>query len=209
MVNVEKNTETTILNAAKKVFHRKGFDGARMQEIANQAGLNKALLHYYFRSKEKLFHAVFENAFSEVFSRINDIFHSEFTFSSKIEMLVNYYISFLSENSYVPWFIVNCIYEKPESLKLFLKTNNYSPISMLQIIEKQIKEEYNIDVDPMQVYMNILSLCVFPVIAKPLLQHVFEFGPVQLDNFYDTRKKIVPIFIANALKVYDKDKNIV
>ncbi len=209
MVNLEKNTETNILNAAKKVFHKKGFDGARMQEIADEAGLNKALLHYYFRSKEKLFQSVFETAFSEVFSRINDIFHSEFTFSSKIEILVSYYISFLTENSYVPWFIVNCIYEKPENLKLFLKSINYTPSSILQIIEKQIKEEYNIDVDPMQVFMNILSLCVFPVIAKPLLHHVFELSPVQLDNFYDTRKKIVPTFIANALKAYEKDKNLV
>jgi len=204
MVNIEKNTELTILNAAKKVFHRKGFDGARMQEIADEAGLNKALLHYYFRSKEKLFQAVFEHAFSEVFSKINDVFHSDFTLASKIEVLVSYYISFLSENSYVPWFIVNCIYEKPESLKHFMETNNFAPVSVLQMIAKQLKEEYNIEIDPMQVYMHVLSLCIFPVIAKPMLQHVFGMDSIQMNNFYDQRKKIVPTFIANAFNGYKK-----
>ena len=209
MVNIEKNTELVILNAAKKVFHRKGFDGARMQEIAQEAGLNKALLHYYFRSKEKLFQAVFEHAFSEVFSKLHDVFHSDFTFASKIEVLVSYYISFLSENSYIPWFIINCIYEKPESLKHFVKTMNFTPGSILETISKQLKEEYGMEVDPLQVFLHVLSLCAFPVIAKPLLQHVFGLDPVQMNIFYDQRKKIVPTFIANALNGYEKNKNLV
>ena len=175
-----------------------------MQDIALEAGVNKALIHYYFRNKDRLFQAVFENAFSQVFSRINDIFYSEFTFTSKIELFVNYYIAFLSENSYIPWFFLNCMYEKPDSLKNFMEMNNFSPASLLNIIEQQIKAEFGIEVNSMQVYMNILSLCIFPVIAKPLLQNVFSFDARQLDEFYEQRKRDVPGLIINGLKNYEK-----
>jgi len=62
----EQNTEDRIVDAAKTVFINKGMDGARMQEIANEAGINKALLHYYFRTKNKLFEKVFSLVFGDV-----------------------------------------------------------------------------------------------------------------------------------------------
>jgi len=207
MVNLEKNTEEIILNAAKKVFHRKGFEGARMQEIAQEAGLNKSLIHYYFRTKDKLFQGVFENAFTQIFSRINDIFHSEFTFISKIELFTNYYIAFLSENSYIPWFFLNCVYEKPDHLKDFLEIKKFSPTSLLNVIEQQVKAEFGVEVDPLQVYVNILSLCVFPVLAKPILQNIFNLDSNQLNTFYEQRKNEVPGLIINGLRKNEKITN--
>ncbi|HEX2898201.1 MAG TPA: helix-turn-helix domain-containing protein, partial [Bacteroidia bacterium] len=63
LVSEKENTEFRILEAARHIFQQKGFDGARMQEIADTAQINKGLLHYYFKSKDALFHKVFGIAF--------------------------------------------------------------------------------------------------------------------------------------------------
>ena len=78
------NTEEKILNAAQTVFIQKGMDGARMQEIADEAGINKALLHYYFRTKQKLFEAIFKKVFSQIFPNLMDMVHSELPIEEKL-----------------------------------------------------------------------------------------------------------------------------
>ena len=74
---IQDPRETQILNAAKKVFQKKGMDGARMQEIADEAGINKALLHYYYRSKQQLFEAVFKFAFNLLAPQLNQILNDD------------------------------------------------------------------------------------------------------------------------------------
>src|SRR5215831_5817845 len=101
------NTEKRILAAAKKVFLTKGMDGARMQDIADAAGINKALLHYYFRSKEKLFEKIFTEAMSGLFPKINSILESEQTVFEKIEMICGEYIDQIQQTPYLPMFILS------------------------------------------------------------------------------------------------------
>ncbi len=93
-------TERQILEAAKKVFGRKGMDGARMQEIADEAGLNKALLHYYFRNKERLFQEVIREVFSSFFPRIMTVMSLEgMAFEEKIRTFVNEYLDLIERVS--------------------------------------------------------------------------------------------------------------
>ena len=197
-------TEERILEAAKKVFHCKGFDGARMQEIADEAGVNKSLVHYYYRNKDNIFQAVFEDAFSSLIGKLNEIFFSDLPFTSKIETFIGYYIKFLSQNSYLPLFILNGLYSKPEQIKAMLLKNHLSPERLMDQIRKQTREELGLDVDPFHVLINILALSIFPVVAKPLIETIFGFSEVQLNQFYEERKKVVPEFILNALKNYEK-----
>ena len=82
MIIQEADTEQLILEAAKKVFFNKGFDGARMQEIADVAGINKALLHYYFRSKDKLFEAIFFDAFQQFIPRVVENMNADIVIAS-------------------------------------------------------------------------------------------------------------------------------
>ena len=192
-------TEERILEAAKTVFHRKGFDGARMQEIADEAGVNKSLVHYYYRNKDNLFQAVFEAAFANLISRLNEIFCSEIPFTSKIETFIGYYLTFLSQNSFLPLFILNGLYEKPDQIRKMVEKNQLSPEHLMEQIRKQVKEELNLDTDPFHLLINILALSVFPVIAKPIIQTIFGFSPDQLSKFYEERKSVVPEFILNAL----------
>jgi TetR/AcrR family transcriptional regulator len=207
MVNSRSNTEEKILVAAKKVFHRKGFEGARMQEIADEAGINKALLHYYFRNKENLFEAVFKEAFGEIMFRATDVFLSDKPMMEKIqEFLVNY-LDVLAENSYIPWFIINGIYERPEQIKAFFDQHQMNPPKLMELLKEQIKEEFHTDINPLHFWLNILSLCIFPVVAKPLITQIFQLPEAAYEQLLEERKTIVPQFIINALKSYEEGPN--
>jgi AcrR family transcriptional regulator len=205
MKNLSSTSEERILEAAKKVFHCKGYDGARMQEIADEAGVNKSLVHYYFRNKDNLFQAVFEDAFSKLIAKLNEIFFSELNFTAKIENFIGYYVTFLSQNSYLPLFILNGLYEKPEQIRTMLAKNQLLPERLIDQIKKQVKSELNLEIDPFHIFINILALSVFPVIAKPLIETMFGYTNEQLEQFYEERKTVVPEFILNALKGYTKD----
>ncbi|MEI7491448.1 MAG: TetR/AcrR family transcriptional regulator [Bacteroidota bacterium] len=204
-----QHTELKILEAARQIFHQKGFNGARMQEIANLAGINKALLHYYFRNKESLFEKVFNETFFQMASKMSEIFLSEMTLMSKIGIFVNFYLNFISRHSYVVQFIINALHDKPEQLREVILKQNLVPELLLEQIRKQLKEEMGLDIDPLHVYVNILGLVVFPVLAKPLIQSMFQVSDERMETFYEQRKKIVPIFIENALKGYEKEKSLV
>jgi len=205
MENTVSTTEERILEAAKKVFHTKGYDGARMQEIADVAGVNKSLVHYYYRNKDNIFQAVFEDAFGKLLARVNEIFFSDLAFTVKMESFISYYVSFLSQNSYLPLFILNGLYEKPEQIKKVLEKNQLSPERLMDTIRRQVKEEMNLEIDPFHIYINILALSIFPVIAKPLIQTIFGFSDESLNTFYEERKTVVPEFILNALKGYENN----
>ncbi len=198
-------TEEKILEAAKKVFHQKGYDGARMQEIANEAGINKALVHYYFRNKENLFHAVFEDSFATLISRVNEIFFSSDTILQKTEAFLSYYIDFLLKNSYLPMFILNALYNQPEKLQTLIAKLAPTPQKLIIVIKKQLKEEYNLDINPMHLYINLFSIVIFPIVARPLIQQIFTLSPKEMETFLEERKKEVPLFIINALKGYSHE----
>src|SRR5438874_9015673 len=108
MVNTKKdeNTEERILTAAKKVFLKEGMAGARMQDIADEAGINKALLHYYFHNKEKLFDVIFMEAAQKLFPKISFIFESDLPVLEKIEHFADEYITVILENPYLPLFVL-------------------------------------------------------------------------------------------------------
>src|SRR4030095_9462910 len=114
----KKNTDTSeekILAAARKVFLEKGMAGARMQDIADEAGINKALLHYYFRSKDKLFETIFAETFSKFLPRVNQILDSELPLFEKISTFCETYISQMQQNPYIVLFIMNEVNKHPES----------------------------------------------------------------------------------------------
>ncbi|MFK5974290.1 MAG: TetR/AcrR family transcriptional regulator, partial [Flavobacteriaceae bacterium] len=113
----DTNTENRILTAAKNVFQRKGMDGSRMQEIANEAGINKAMLHYYYRSKQLLFEAVFKNAFSLLAPQLNAILNDDSSIEEKIKNFTHNYITFILKHPYLPNFIIQELNRNPEFIE--------------------------------------------------------------------------------------------
>ncbi len=204
MVNIkkEKSTEDKILAAAKKVFLTKGMAGARMQDIANEAGINKAMLHYYFRNKEKLFEVIFMDAAQKLFPRINLIIESEMPLFEKIERFCDEYISILIENPYLPAFVLN---EMNRDFEKFLsevwgKNRLPRPQKFLEQLEKEIKKGTIKKISPVQLLMNLISLAIFPFVGKPMFQFNLNIDDLQFRMIMEQRKKEIPKFIIDAIK---------
>ena len=201
-IKTEKTTEEKILAAAKKVFISKGMSGARMQDIADEAGINKALLHYYFRSKEKLFEVIFLEAAQKLFPKINSIFESDMPLFQKIEHFSEEYITVMAENPYLPLFVLNEINQDPETFlnKIWGKQNLPRPQKFLEQIEKEVRKGTIKKVSPLHLLMNLISLLVFPFVGKSMFQFTLGLDELQYRAIMEQRKKEIPKFIIDSIK---------
>jgi AcrR family transcriptional regulator len=197
----EANTEQQILDAAKGIFHSKGMDGARMQEIANAAGINKAMLHYYYRSKQLLFEAVFNQAFSLLAPQLNAILNDDASIEDKIRNFTSNYTSFMMKHPYLPKFIIQEL-NRNEDFILKLKQNTGFP--NLKKFKVQVKEEVNqeilMPIDADQLFVNIIALNIFPFLGKPLIKAFTDIDDGGYVAFVENRKTEVANFIINAIK---------
>jgi TetR/AcrR family transcriptional regulator len=201
-LNKDTTTEQKILSAAKKVFIHKGMSGARMQDIADEAGINKALVHYYFRNKEKLFEVIFTEAAQKLFPRINTIFEADTTLFEKIRQFAEEYITVMSKNPYLPMFVLNEINKDPETFLNHMKQKFGfpKPEKFLQQIEKEIKKGTIKKISPLQLLLNLLSLCIFPFMVKPMFQLHIGITETQFQALMEQRKKELPQFIIDSIK---------
>ena len=200
--NEYTETEVKILRAARKVFLDKGYSGARMQEIADQANINKALLHYYFRSKEQLFQGIFAEALNTMFPMLIDILNADISFYEKIYKVFNVHIDFLKENRDMPLFLM----QEAKNRKQFLfdTIERYNPIensSIIAQIQELIQTGEIREIDPRQLLMNIISLSIFPFAAEPVLETIMHIDQQEFDDMLEQRKKILPEFVINAIKI--------
>lgn len=198
-----KDTEQQILKTARKVFIEKGLAGARMQDIANQAGYNKALLHYYFTSKDKLFDIVFEQEFGNFFSSLAHVIASGLPLFEKIEKVVELDIERLRQFPGLPMFVLNEVSRNPEVILKRLK--NVPTDQALGILQKQINAEVkkgNIrKIEAGQLIINIQSLCIFPFLAKPMVRGLMKMDEKTYQDMIQKRKTEVARFIINAIKI--------
>ena len=200
------DTEKIILETARQVFIRKGFDGARMQEIADEANINKALLHYYFRSKDKLFMAIFVDVIQTfISSSIKFIQEPGQNIFEKIKLFVEKYITLIQENPYLPGFILNELNQRPDRLVGVFKSSGLELDYFYSQIEKEIKEGKIEPVEPEHLFVNMISMCLFPFVGKPMINTIILSGSEKDFNlFMEERKRTVPEFIINSIK---KQKN--
>jgi len=198
----DKGAEEKILTAASKVFTRKGMAGARMQDIANEAGINKALLHYYFRDKDKLFEVVFMKEAQKFFPKINAIFNSDDPIFEKIENFVSEYIDEMLENPYLPWFVLNEVNRDPDQFmyKIWGTDNLPKPAKFLEQIEKEVKKGTIKRIHPLHLLMNLLSMTIFPFVAKPMITRNMRMNDLQFRQAMEERRKEIPKFIIDAIK---------
>jgi TetR/AcrR family transcriptional regulator len=197
----DKSTEKIILDAAKKVFLVKGFDGARMQEIADEAKINKALVHYYFRSKDKLFDAIFQEAFQQFFPRVAEIMMTEKPLFEKIEFFIDTYITMLLENPHLPSFVMHEINRNPDRFINIIKSSGVNPEYLGVAIQKEVDAGVIMPVSPIHLIINILGMCLFPIMAKPIIQgFIFKGSPEAYQKFLSERKKEVTSFVINSIR---------
>jgi len=198
----EINTETLILNSAKKVFITHGLEKAKMQQIADEAGINKALLHYYFRSKDKLFEAVFSDVLKEIVPMMKNFFGDNIPFTHKIELFVETYINLIRKNPFLPEFVFTELNRNPERLIQMMVSFGVNPNVILTQIEKEIELGNIKKINPKQLLINILALTIFPFLAKPIVKGILlNNDDDQFCRFIEERKVHISEFVINAISV--------
>ncbi|HEX7829316.1 MAG TPA: TetR/AcrR family transcriptional regulator [Thermoanaerobaculia bacterium] len=202
----DDGAEQRILDAAHKVFLLRGTDGARMQEIADEAGVNKALLHYYYRTKEGLSQAVFQRAAVTLLSQILPIMASDLELEQKIEQFVVTEITLLAERPYLPGYIISELTHHPE--RVIAMFSGLSGNRVQTMVLPKLREQIRVRVEagtlaPMtaeQFLVTCISTCVFPFAARPLFTAVFDLGDTGFNRFIEQRKQELPEFLKRALK---------
>lgn len=196
------NTERRIKEAAKRVFIKKGLAGARMQEIADEAEINKSMLHYYYRNKELLFKKIFEEAIQELAPKILSILGEELPLREKIEKFVSGYLDTLMVNPFLPLFLFSELRNQPRQVveKIGIRRSG-----MVENITRQLKTEIQAGkikpIAPMHFLVNLMSLSVFPFVAQPLLQEVFDMDEKAFQEFIEARKREIPEFIMSSISI--------
>lgn len=197
----DESAQHKILQAARKVFTTQGMAGARMQDIADEAGINKALLHYYFRSKEQLFEVIFIEEAQKFFPRINFIFNSDLPLKEKIEVFTDAYLTEMIDNPYLPWFVVNEMNRDPDGFmeRLLGKSGKPSPKRFLEQVETEIRKGKIRKINPVQLLMNLLSMCIFPFLGRPMFQRNLGMNDKEFFAIMNERRKEIPAFIMASI----------
>ncbi len=199
--DLEPGTERKILEAAGKVFMMKGRLGASMQDIADEAGINRTLLHYYFRNKEKLFDTIFAKVLATAFPTIVKAFMSDQPFQEKIKMFVDTWTDLLKENPYLPVFVIQEISLNPDRLAGIIQHVGLDPDVAMKGITKELESYGIVDMDPRHMFANILGMVIFPYIGRPLFQKVaFGDDKEAYEQFLEDRREQIPRFINLALQ---------
>jgi TetR/AcrR family transcriptional regulator len=189
----KQDTEQHIKDTAKKVFFAKGLLNAKMQEIADEAGVNRALLHYYFRNREKLFETVLKEAMEEAFHNMFAVIGSTMPFEEKIQSIVGHLLDRTTQYPYMDTFIASEMLKKndcasfshPDSLNEEVKSRFLGEIQQYII-------QNNLPISrPEHFVVNMLSLALYPSVAKPVIQDIFRFDDVQYNRFIQERKDII------------------
>jgi AcrR family transcriptional regulator len=196
----ESSTEERIKEAARKLFTQKGFAATRTRDIAEEAGINLALLNYYFRSKQKLFDLVMLENFQQFIKGITVNFTDEtMSFDQRIERIVAAYVDMLTRLPDLPMFILNEIRGNPSKIAARL---NIEMAPMRQNLFKQLiasNKEGKTNLEPFHFVANLVGLTVFPFIGRPILQRVTGVTDEQFEQYMQDRKELVPIWIEAML----------
>ncbi len=195
-------TEDRIREAAKQVFTQKGFAAARMQEIADAAGINKGLLHYYFQNKEKLFLSVFSEALDRFTPKVNEIFESEATLEQKIEQFIEAYLGVFLEYPHLPAFVLGEMNRHPEEFVRSILSRKELPNPMKLLVQLQVEADAGRirPVSPLHLVMNVVAMCIFPFVARPMFQAVMRVDDATYMQFMEHRKREITDFVLHAIR---------
>jgi TetR/AcrR family transcriptional regulator len=203
------STESRILDAAHAVFVQHGTAGARMLDIAKAAGVNQALLHYYFRTKDRLAEAVFRRAAGQLFLQVIQVLSSDLALEDKVSKVVEIEIDHLSRTPGLPSYVISELHHHPERVRLLISASTGStpehvrPL-LIQKVRQQIAAAVRAGtlrpIEPEQFIVNLLSLCVFPFAARPMIMVLLGLDGQGFDTFIKQRRHQLAHFIVRGLR---------
>lgn len=204
----DSTTEQRILAAARSVFIRRGTAGARMQEIAEEAGVNQALLHYYFRSKDRLAAAVFQEVAFRLIPGVAAVLGAELPLAEKVERFVHLYIDTVRTSPFMPAYVLSELHHHPDRLQSLVVEVAAGQVSrpevVLQTLRAQLSREAKTGriraISPEQFLMSLIGLVAAPFLVLPALQVVLRMDEAAFDRLLDERREELPGFILRALR---------
>lgn len=206
MKNISVSTEKKILEAATRIFLKRGKHGARMEDIAREAGLNKALLHYYFRTKEHLYREVFQNEIRQFFKELTAAIPREEDFKKFMKKFIYFHIQHIQKNPQVVRFLIwefgqdtSLIQETAKELKESLQIK--LPDFWVEKIEKAVQDKIIRPIDPTQFILSVLGMNLFVFVGRSLLEAVFTDFDFQDAAFIEKRKAAIFDLLWNGLKI--------
>lgn len=191
----DESTEERILSAATRVFLEKGKDGARMREIADEAGINKALLHYYFRSKEQLYREVVLREVSGFFRELVASFSAEEEIENFLRRFVENYIDRLAANPQVVRFLTWELGSGGAIVRDVVRETVRDSLSgdlfrsFTAVLDRAVRGGRIRPVDPQHLIMNVIGMCLYAFLASPILEHIFPGLRTQDERFIEKRKR--------------------
>jgi AcrR family transcriptional regulator len=205
----DERTEERILAAAHAVFVRRGTAGARMQEIAHEAAVNQALLHYYFRNKERLAEAVFRRAAGELLPRVIEVLASDAALENKVARVVELELDHLLRTPFLPGYLISELHHHPERVpQLISAITGLSPGDISSKVFAKLRSQIGARVEagtlhaitPDQFIVNLLALCVFPFAARPMLMALLGIDREGFERFIGRRRAELSPFFLRALR---------
>ncbi len=197
-------TEEKILQTATQVFLERGKQGARMQEIADRAGINKALLHYYFRSKERLYAEVFRREIHAFLNTLLQAIQPNLPVEACLKDFINRYIDYLSQNTQLVRFFLWEIESGAEHLapiiRQMLEAQGDGQVPLLTLFQNAVREGSIRALDPVHTILSLIGMCIYPFLARPVVEHVFPGIQVNNGAFLERRKQEVFALIWHGLK---------
>ncbi len=191
-MELQTDTELKIVASAEKLFYQKGKAGTSMQDIANDAGINRTLLNYYFRTKDQLFEAVFRKAMASFVPNLAAMFASDIDFQKLVPKLIHTIIDTMIANPQIPIFVLQELSSNPERMPQVIKEMGIDP----ELVIKKVEGQPHF----MQLIINLISLCIFPFAARPVVTGLFFNG--DKDAFVEAmhqRKEILPKMFLNLM----------
>jgi AcrR family transcriptional regulator len=199
------DTKTRILDAADEIFVRQGIDGARMQEIADRAGVNKALLHYHFRSKAALARAVWLRIASSFVPGIFQMMASDLSLEHKIDRFVAAYHTRLARHPYLLTYVISEAARHPDFVNDFYSAERHQAArQMIEKVREQIDERARTSkISPVsadQFLVTLVGSCLYPFAARPMIAEVLGISETGFRTFMKRRKTELPAFLKRALQ---------
>jgi AcrR family transcriptional regulator len=201
MAAEEAQTEKLIKDKAKILFFKKGFLNATTQEIANEAGVNRALIHYYFRSREQMLETLLDETLREKKDRVRNILSSDLSFREKIADYIDAVVDYGLEYPYLDNFIVSEMARRPEKVKIFCAKDPFRSSDLIRSqLEREVKKGKLRPVSAEHFMVNLISLCNYPLLAKSVIQTVHGMSDAAYRKFLVERKRIIYHTIFNEEK---------
>ncbi len=194
------STEQKIFDAARDVFQSKGLEGARMQEIADKADINKSMLHYYYRSKEKLFEKVYELSIIKLMPQVANLLNEEMPLDVKLRKFSAKYLELVKANPDIPLFVIHEMNKNPSRLKKFIAKEIGKRVQpFLDQIKEEREKGNTVNLPPDQIFVNIMGMLVFPFIARPVLQVILDMDEKAFSEFIAVREVFMPDYLVSMV----------